>query len=195
MGDWITLFDGKTLNGWKATANADGWTVENGCIKCLAQKGGYLASDGKFEDFVLELEYKTEADANSGIFFHWSDLKDPVHTGLEIQILDTYGKTPIGKQDSGALYDLVPPAADAAKPTGEWNQIRLECNGPMIHLDQNGQRILDVDINTFDTAGKSPDGTDNKFKYAWKNMPRLGHIGLQDHNGVLWFRSLRIREL
>ena len=195
MGDWITLFAGTTLNGWKATGNPEGWIVEDGCIKCLALKGGYLATDAQFENFVLELQYKTEADVNSGIFFRWSDLADPVHTGLEIQILDTFAKETLGKQDSGALYDLIPPSTNAAKPAGEWTDFRLECNGPMIHLDQNGKRILDVDIGVFDTPGKSPDGTDNKFKYAWKDMPRRGHIGLQDHNGVIWFRNLRIREL
>jgi len=195
MGDWLELFDGETLNGWQATGNADGWTVEDGCIKCLAQKGGYLASDEKFEDFEMTLEYKTLPDVNSGIFFRWSDLKDPVHTGLELQILDTYGKTELNKHDSGALYDLVPPAANAVRPAGKWNQTRLKCAGPLIEFDLNGQRVLDVDIDAFDTPGKCPDGEASKFKYAWKDLPKRGHIGLQDHNGVIWFKAIRIREL
>jgi len=195
MGEWKDLFDGQTLNGWQATGNAEGWTVEDGAIKCLAQKGGYLATNEQFGDFELTLEYKTEPDVNSGVFFRWSDLEDPVHTGLEIQILDTYGKEPMGKHDSGALYDLVPPKANAVRPAGEWNEMRLKCQGPLTEVDLNGQRILDIDIDDYDTPGQSPDGEPNKFKYAWKDLPRRGHIGLQDHNGVIWFRNLRVREL
>lgn len=195
MSEWQELFNGENLDGWKATGNADGWTVEDGLIKCLAQKGGYLATNGQFENFELTLEYKTEPDVNSGIFFRWSDISDPVHTGLEIQILDTYGKAPMDKHDSGALYDLVAPKVNAVKPAGEWNDMRVKCDGPMIEVDLNGQRILDVNIDDYDTPGQSPDGEPNKFKYAWKNLPRLGRIGLQDHNGVIWFRALRVREL
>lgn len=195
MADWQELFDGDTLGGWTATGNAEGWTVEDGCIKCLAQKGGYLATNGQFEDFEMTLEYRTEPDVNSGIFFRWSDLKDPVHTGLEIQILDTYGKEDLGKHDSGALYDLVPPGVNAVLPAGEWNQVRLKCLGPMTEFDLNGQRVLDVNIDDYDTPGKGPDGEPNKFKYAWKDLPRRGHLGLQDHNGVIWFRNIRVREL
>jgi len=189
------LFDGQTLSGWTATGNPDGWVVEDGMIKCLAEKGGYLATEDQFEDFELHLEYRTLPDVNSGVFFRWSDLADPVHTGLEIQILDTHGKTELCKKDSGALYDLVAPKVNAVKPAGQWNTLRLKCQGPMIEVDLNGLRVLDVDIDAFDTAGMSPDGAPNKFKYAWKDMPRRGHIGLQDHNGVIWFRNLCVCEL
>jgi len=168
---------------------------EDGMIKCLALKGGYLATEAQFEDFELQLEYRTLPDVNSGVFFRWSHLADPVHTGLEIQILDTYDKTDLGNHDSGALYDLVPPKVNAVTPAGEWNTLHLKCQGPSIECDLNGQRVLDVDIDAFDTVGVNPDGGPNKFKYAWKTMPRRGHIGLQDHNGVIWFRNLCVCEL
>ena len=87
-----------------------------------------------------------------------------MHTGLEIQILDTYGKEPMGKHDSGALYDLVPPKVNAVRPAGEWNEMRLKCQGPMTEVDLNGQRILDVDIDEYDTPGQCPDGEPSKFK-------------------------------
>jgi hypothetical protein len=118
---------------------------------------------------------------------------DPVHTGLEIQILDTLGQEQ-NKHSSGALYDLVAPTRDVARPSGQWSEMLLHCLGPRMQLTQNGHQVWDVDVDTYDTPGRSPDGTDNKFKYAWKDLPRSGHIGLQDHGGVCWFRNLRVRQ-
>jgi len=193
--EWKVLFNGKDLEGWKATGNAEGWTVDDGTILCLAQKGGYLYTLEQFEDFELELEFRTEPKVNSGIFFRWSDLEDPVHTGLEVQILDTCGQEPLTRHHCGALYGLVAPEMDAARPAGEWNQMILLCKGPFVELDLNGQRVLDVDIDQWDMPGVNPDGSANKFKYAWKDMSKCGYLGLQDHGGRIWFRNIRIREL
>ena len=193
--EWKELFNEKDLKGWRATGNAAGWTVEDGAILCLAQKGGYLHTQKKFEDFELELEFRYEPQTNSGIFFHWSDLKDPVHTGLEIQILDTYGRDWVDKQSCGALYDLVAPEVDAARPAGEWNQATLLCKGPFIEFELNGEPVLDVDIDQWDMLGRNPDGSGNKFKYAWAKMPKKGYLGLQDHGGRIWFKNIRMREL
>jgi len=192
-GEWKDLFDGQSLNGWGVTGSPEGWIVDEGTILCTAQRGGYLYTLEQFEDLDLELEFKTEPKVNSGIFFRWSDLADPVHTGMEIQILDTYGREPPGTHDCGALYDMVAPRVNAARPAGEWNPMRLSYRGSFITLDLNGERVLEVDIDQWDTPGKNPDGTPNKFKYAWKDLPRRGHIGLQDHGGRIWFRAIRIR--
>lgn len=189
---WTNLFNGRDLSGWAATGDEAGWDVDDGCIRCRAEKGGYLYTLDRFEDFELELEYRTEPSCNSGVFFRWSDLQDPVNTGLEIQILDTLGQEQ-DRHSSGALYDLVAPAQDVARPAGEWNHMRLTCRGPRMRLKQNGLQAWDVDVDDYDTPGKCPDGTPNKYRYPWKGMPRLGHIGLQDHGGVCWFRNLRVR--
>ena len=194
-GEWKDLFDGSTLAGWKATGNADAWSVDDGMIKCTPNKGGNLCTEEQYGDFELLLEYKTEPKTNSGVFFRISDLADCVHTGFEIQILDTHGKEEMGSHDSGALYDLVAPKVNAVKPAGEWNTMRVQAKGKDIEVDLNETRVVEADIDLWDTAGKNPDGTPNKFKYAWKDMPKRGHIGLQDHNGEIWFRNIRLREL
>lgn len=195
MSEWQDLFDGESLHGWGATGNPEGWAVDEGMILCTAQKGGYLHTEGQYKDFELALEFKTEPEVNSGIFFRWSNLEDPVHTGLEIQILDTFDEEPVGKHHSGALYDLVAPDVNAARPPGEWNTVLLTCKGSLIGLIMNEQRVLDVDIDQWDKPGINPDGSSNKFKYAWKDMPQKGHIGLQDHGGKIWFRNVCIRLL
>ena len=189
---WTELFNGRDLSGWAATGDEGGWDVDDGCIRCRAENGGYLYTLDRFEDFELALEYRTEPRCNSGVFFRWSDLGDPVNTGLEIQILDTLGQEQ-DRHSSGALYDLVAPARDVARPAGEWNRMLLTCRGPRMRLEQNGLHAWDVDVDAYDTPGRCPDGTPNKYRYAWKEILRLGHIGLQDHGGVCWFRNLRVR--
>jgi len=192
---WVSLFDGKTLTGWAATGNPKGWTVDDGCIFCAAQGGGYLYTLEQFENFILSVDFKIEKNVNSGIFVRWSNLKDPVHTGIEIQILDSYGKGEPGKHHCGAIYDMVAPSKDACKPAGEWNNTTITANHKMISVEHNGEKIAKMDINKWSEPGKNPDGTKNKFKYAWKDMPTKGHIGLQDHGGRIWFRDIKIRTL
>lgn len=193
MSDWRSLFDGETLDGWGATGDPDAWRVEDGTIHCTGEGGGYLYTEETYEDFDLDLGFRIDPGVNSGVFLRLSDLEDPVHTGLEIQILDTHGEEP-DEYACGALYDLVPPKEDAAKPAGEWNRLEVTCDGPNIEERLNGEEVLDVDIDRWDTPGENPDGTENKFDYAWADMPREGHLALQDHGGRIWFRDLQVRE-
>ena len=197
QGAWsspVPLFDGRTLTGWKATRNPDGWTVEDGQIVCLALKGGYLYTEEQYEDFVLDLEFKIGPNANSGVFLRLSDISDPVNTGIEVQILDDASHPHVKPtQLCGALYDMVPPSRPAMRPLGEWNHMRVTCRGPHISVELNGAAVSAMNVDEFSVPGRNPDGTPNKFKYAWKEMPRRGHIALQDHNSKVWFRNITVR--
>ncbi|WP_158606614.1 3-keto-disaccharide hydrolase [Paenibacillus ginsengarvi] len=189
------LFDGRSLEGWAATRHPEGWLVQDGHLVCKGVTGGYLFTLEQFDHFELRLEYQTAPGVNSGIFFRWTDLNDPVHTGLEMQILDTYAKETMDKHSSGALYDLEAPSSNAVRPAGEWNQVRIRCDQNLIRLELNGTVVVDADINRWSVPGQNPDGTANKFKYAWKDRPRRGHIGLQDHGGYVEFRNISILPL
>ena len=76
VNTWISLFDGRTLNGWKANENIGTFTVENGNIVVngdrshLFYNGPYMKHD--FKDFEMEAKVMTTAGSNSGIFFHTS---------------------------------------------------------------------------------------------------------------------------
>lgn len=188
------LFDGETLDGWEATSEPEGWLVKDGMIVCKGETTGYLYTTEQFEDFILQLEYRTEPGCNSGIFFRWTDLDDPVNTGLEMQIWDTFHQKEMVKNSSGALYDLVAPSVNAVKPAGEWNKITIHCDRNLIELTLNGTKVVEADIDQWTEPGKNPDGTKNKFSYAWAHRPRRGHIGLQDHGGYAEFRNIKILE-
>lgn len=190
------LFDGKSLEGWSATSNAESWTTEDGTIHCTAeQKSGYLYSHEQFDDFILSVDFKIDPEVNSGIFFRWSELSDPVNTGLEMQVLDTYNNDTIGIHDCGALYELVPPSKRAERPAGEWNHSEIECRGSQVKITLNDVSVVEADLNRWDTAGKNPDGNPNKFTYAWRDMPHRGRIGLQNHGGRAWFQNMKLLPL
>jgi hypothetical protein len=191
---WKLLFDGKSLSGWKVTGNAASWAVEDGAIVCKAMRGGYLHSEEQFENFRLAVDYKVAPGTNSGVFFRWYDLKDPVNTGVEMQVFDSAGKEP-DKHSDGAIYDIIPPSKNVSKPAGEWNHAVITCEGPQISISLNGEKVAAMDVDRWTEAGKNPDGTTNKFKYAFKELPRKGYIGLQDHGGVVSYRNIKIQPL
>ena len=193
--EWISIFDGKNLDGWSTTGKPEGWTIEDECIVCTVQGGKYLYTQDQYENFVLSVDFKIAEKTNSGIFFRWSDLDDPVHTGIEIQIFDSYGQEVADTHTCGAIYDMVAPSSNPSKPAGEWNNILITSVPNHISVEKNGAQIAEMDVEQWGEAGKNADGSKNKFKYAWKDMPQKGHIGLQDHGGKVWFRNLKIQQL
>lgn len=192
---WQLLFDGATLDGWKVTGNPESWKVQGGAIACHAKKGGYLHTLEEYDDFALSLEYKVAKGTNSGVFFRWSNLKDPVHTGIEIQVLDSHGRATPGTHDDGAIYDLVAPSKNMSRPAGEWNRLVITAVDNRVEVAHNGEKVAEMDLNLYTEAGKNPDGSKNKFKYAFKELPRRGYIGFQDHGGGAWFREIKLKPL
>lgn len=185
---WEDLFANDLSN---AEYNAGSWKMVDGVLTWLG--GGYIWTYRRYGDFILDLEYKVSPNANSGVFFRTGDLKDIVHSGIEVQIHETADGSKYGM--CGAIYDCLPPKKNVAKKAGEWNHYTIICKENRIWVVQNGEQIIDMDLDLWTEAGKNPDGTDNKFKYAYKDMPRKGHIGFQDHGQPVWFRNLKIKKL
>ncbi|NOY82965.1 MAG: DUF1080 domain-containing protein [Kiritimatiellaeota bacterium] len=189
---WEVLFDGSELTKWQF--KPDGWTVEAGTM-ALKPGGGYIWTREQFGDFVLDLEFKLAEKSNSGVFIRTADIRNPVQTGIEIQLLDTFGKVPPDKHDCGAVYDCLAPTQDAVKAPGEWNRMVITCRGSRIAVVLNEKPIIDMDLDRWIEPRRNPDGSENKFQTAFKDMPRRGHIGFQDHGDPVWFRNVRIKQL
>lgn len=194
-GEWLDLLAGG-LENWRATGKAAAFELADGVLHCKGEGGRLLYYvPEQFQDFVFEEEVKLTPKANSGFFFRVADPQDEVQTGFEIQILDSYGKEVPDKHDFGALYDIAAPTMNAAKPAGEWNQVRVTADGPHVVVELNGQTVVDVDLSQWTEAGRNPDGTPNKFRRPYAEMTHAGYLGIQDHGDELWFRNLRVKRL
>ena len=198
---FVTLFNGRNLDGWHAAAG-HAWVVVDGVIGLKDKTDGkehngeYLWTKEQYGDFILELEFKVPEKANSGIFLRTSDLQDPVYSGLEIQVANSFGKTETNKNGTaGAIYDLKAPSKNPIKAPGEWNKVRVECRGPKIAVALNGEAVAEIDLDQWTETGKNPDGTKNKFKKPLKEFARKGYVGLQDHGRPVWYRNVRIKPL
>jgi hypothetical protein len=196
-GGSVALFNGRDLSGWHPAVN---WTVEDGVITLKNRtdrqehNDNYLWTAQRYGDFVLDLDFKVGQDANSGVFLRTSDPKDPVQTGIEIQVASAAPGRPLGKGSVGGVYDLVAPRINALK-ADEWNHYTITCRGPKISVVMNGQTVSEADLDLWTEARKNPDGTANKFDKALKEFARTGYLGLQDHGTAVWYRNIRIRPL
>ncbi len=186
---WQPLFNGKDLSGWRC--KPESWKVESGELSCVG--GSYIWTEEQFGDFMLELEFKIPPKGNSGVFFRTADPRDPVQTGIELQVYDTFGQEPPGRNHCGAIYDCLAPMVQAVREPGQWNHTVLICRGPWVNAYMNGDHIIQMNLDRWTEPNKNPDGSPNKYRTAYKNMPRVGQIGFQDHGNPISYRNIRIR--
>ena len=192
------LFDGKSTAGWMTSDQKPPRTpVEQGSLN--PHKSGHymLVHTQQWSDFVLSLDFKISKGCNSGVFVRTSSLiprpgKDVGYNGIEIAIDDTTGA---GYHDTGAIYDLVKPSKNAMRPVGEWNHMVITCDSNLIRVELNGEPVSTMNVDEFSAPNKRPDGSSHKFDVAWKDHPRKGYIGLQDHGSPCWFKNIKLREL
>ncbi|GAB1307846.1 DUF1080 domain-containing protein [Urechidicola sp. KH5] len=205
--DWITLFDGSNFDQWKGYLH-DGmhpeWSIDGNAMKFTpGEKGGKnIITKEKFKSFVLSLEWKISEAGNSGIFWGvFEDEKYPeaYQTGPEIQVLDNElhpdAKANPKFHQAGALYDMVQPEHDVCNPAGEWNKVVLTVD----HTNNKGSVVLnDTEIVKFPVHGEGWDAlvANSKFK-DWEGFGKYpeGHIGLQDHSDIVWYRDIKIKRL
>jgi hypothetical protein len=195
---WILLFDGKSFTGWMTSSGAPSQRpVEDDCInphKC----GGYMMiHERAWADFILSLDFKISPKCNSGIFIRTFPLqprpgKDVGFNGIEIAIDDTQTA---GYHDTGAIYDLVKPTRNAMKPAGEWNHIEITCDKNLITVVLNGEEVSKMDLDEWTEPNRRPDGSQHKFDVAYKDHPRKGYLGLQDHGADCWFKNIKLKPL
>lgn len=195
--DWKPLFDGKSLSGWTSASGGkpgDGWKVEDGSIH-RAGKSGDLLSEKEYKDFEFEFEWKISAKGNSGVKYRVQ--RSPGGwLGPEYQVLDDEGH-PNGKvadTTAASLYEIAPAAKDKVlKPVGEWNVSRIVAKGTVLEHWLNGKLAVKVD-----TSSRRWEKLKQDSKFAKVEdfaAPEAGKLLLQDHDDVVWYRNLRIREL
>ncbi|HCR30300.1 MAG TPA: hypothetical protein DIV79_09820 [Opitutae bacterium] len=208
----IRLFDGSDFDEWEHT---DGrkvtWTLlENGVMEInptAANKdaeppiGGTIITKRKFKDvrFHMEFRYPVEPGksgqgrGNSGLFF-----QGVAPNGYEVQILNSYGLDGLWNE-LGALYKLLPPKVNAARPPMEWQTYDVTYRAPIYENGDLKQRArITVRLNgivvqkneeiIFQTAHKQ---ADRAIRPPSEPLP----ISLQDHSNRIQFRNIWVKEL
>ncbi|MFV0593754.1 MAG: DUF1080 domain-containing protein [Draconibacterium sp.] len=151
---WTSLFDGKTLKGWKVLNGTAEYKVENGEIIGTSKTGTpntFLVTEKNYGDFILEYEMKMESGLNSGVQIRSNSLKEyrdgRVH-GYQIECDDSERRWSGGIYDEarrGWLYSLeYNQAAKTAFKSGEWNKYRVEAIGNTIRTWINGQPVANL---------------------------------------------------
>ena len=175
-----SIFNGKDLTGWE-NYGTEKWYVKDGIMICESgpdEQYGYLATTEQYKNFDLTLEFKQEANGNSGVFFRCS-IEGTKITGWQSEVAPP-------KHDTGGIYEsygrgwlIKPdPALDKALKMGEWNEMRILVNGDHVTTWVNGTQMVNF--------------RDEKIGAA------TGKIALQIHDGggikVNW-RNIQVKEL
>ena len=211
--EWISLFDGETLEGWKRY-NADEigplWRVDDGAIMCdgkghgegSPEFGGSLITLETFGNFELELEWKISEGGNSGILYHVVEKPDYSHayvTGPEYQVRDdgpADDTTSTAMQMAGSNYDMyAAPPTKKLNPVGEWNTAKLVYMDGKVEHWLNGEKVVEFDESSEDFKEKFNNSKWASGEYPYWNTYKEGSIALQDHGAAVWYRNIRIRKL
>jgi hypothetical protein len=199
---WTLLFDGKTTTGWKGFAKpafpTEGWVVEAGTLKGLGKKGGDIITTTAYDDFEFAWDWRLSFQGNSGVKYFVDEARGNSGgaIGHEYQTIDDENYTVMAlteRQKTGAWYDVIPASKTAARPVGDWNSSRLVVRGTMVEHWLNGTLVLAYDM----TSPAAAHGiATSKFKDVKGFADKIRTpILLQDHDTVVWFRNLKVREI
>jgi hypothetical protein len=189
---FVSLFDGKTLDGWtpQDPALKDAFKIDDGCILTHGAFTHLFYSgpinDHNFKNFELRVDFKMGESSNSGIFFHTENPgpKKKVEKGYECQICgESYKRDP---KKTGSLYDIEDVKKSAAKDN-EWSTYVIRVDGKHIVLQVNGQTTVDYTEPTPPNRKKGREG----------RIISSGTFALQAHdpNSKCWFRNIRVKVL
>ena len=131
-GKPVRLFDGSSLNGWRPLGSGENqWQAKNG-ILVSPKSGVNLATEGKYTDFKLHIEFRYPKGSNSGVYLRGRH---------EVQIEDSKGTRPwLG--GFGAVYGFIEPSEQVAKAPGEWQSYDITLVGRMLTVAANGKTII-----------------------------------------------------
>lgn len=174
----VELFNGTDLTGWQIYGT-EKWYVEDGLL--ISESGpdaeyGYLGTDEHYKNFELTLEFKQEADGNSGVFFR-STVEGTTVSGWQVEV------APPGLH-TGGIYEsygrgwLIKPENEGALNFGEWNTMKIRVENEHVVTQLNGQEMVNIKDE------KIADGE--------------GGIALQIHDGggiKVYWRNIKLRKL
>ena len=144
LAGWQPLFDGKTLEGWKASENQGTFTVRDGMIVVHGERSHLFyvgpVNNAVFKDFEFKAKVMTHPKANSGIYFHteYQDRGWP-GKGYECQVNTTHSD----RKKTGGLYGVQDVLDNAPSKDGEWFDYYIKVQGKHIVIKINGEATVD----------------------------------------------------
>ncbi len=193
---WSKVFNDSLTN---AIYTPGVWSISDGVI--TATKDDAIWSKKKYNNFVLDLEFKNAPGTNSGVIVHATETKEWIPHSVEIQIADDYSEEwskAAPNWQCGAIFGHQPVTKRTVKPAGEWNHYTITCRGKKIWVVLNGELVNTCNMSLFTSAKTNPDGTEVP---AWLPNPMAtlalyGHIGFQGKHGgaPIYFRNIKIKE-
>jgi hypothetical protein len=194
---WMTLFTGDLAD---ADYNKGVWSI-NKDGELTATKDEAIWTKTQYERFTLDLEFKTDANANSGVLVYCTDKKNWIPNAIEIQILDDFGskwKKADPTWRCAAIFGCLAAKKATVKKPGQWNHMTVVCNGKNITVSLNGEVVTELDMLKWTSATTNPDGSkipDWLSKKPMSQRPTKGYIGLQGkHAGAsIFFRNVKIK--
>jgi len=152
-GDWVALFDGKSLDGWEQKNGTATYRVEDGCVVGKTAEGSpnsFLATKKSYGDFELKFEVKVDDELNSGVQIRSAskpDYKDGQVHGPQVEIA-TNGTAGFiyaeGLKFGWLSEDRSNAAAQAAFKKGDWNRYRVVADGKSIKTWVNDVPVADL---------------------------------------------------
>jgi hypothetical protein len=177
---WISMFDGKSLDGWKINEKPESWKIEGGVIVANGDRSHlfFMRHDRPFVNFEFQAEVMTEKGSNSGIFFHTKFQEEGwPRIGYESQVNNTQGDP----QKTGGLYNTVK-VLEAPAKDGVWFTQYIKVDGKHVVVKIDGETVVDY---------TEPDDVGGTVRLG------EGTFALQAHDpgSTVRYRNLKVRRL
>ncbi|HSH19791.1 MAG TPA: DUF1080 domain-containing protein [Draconibacterium sp.] len=194
---FIPLFNDDLSN---ADYPAGVWSIRDGVITATEDQCIWTQRD--YDNFILELEFKTAEGTNSGVIVYCSDTENWIPNSVEIQIADDYAKQWAEADKTwqcAAIFGHLAAKESRVKKPGEWNKMMVACKDKNIHVVLNGSTVTEMDMSLWTSGTTNPDGSEipSWLSTPFAELATKGKIGFQGkHAGApIWFRNIKIKEL
>ncbi len=192
-GDWISLFDGKSLDGWKPNEHADNFKVVDGQIVVHGERTHLFyvgpVHNADFKNFELSADVMTRPGANSGIYFHTAYQPSgwPA-AGFEVQVANTHEGANGYKErkKTGSLY-AVRNVYKQLVNDNQWFRMNILVRGKQVQIRLNNMLVVDY------VEPDPPFRADLNFQRVINH----GTFALQGHDpgSTTYFKDIRVRPL
>jgi hypothetical protein len=184
-GQWQSLFDGKTLIGWKASENKDTFTVKDGMIVAHGPRSHLFyigpVNNADFKNFEFKAEVMTTPGSNSGIYFHTEyQEKDWPAKGFECQVNTTH----TDPKKTGGLYGIQDVMNNAPSKDNQWFNYYIKVEGKHIIIKIDGKTTVDW------TEPEEPPRTSGR-KISHGTLALQGH----DPKSIVYYKKIMVRPL